>query len=51
VETITVAASRSSALGLSETVLLVGGVIVVVVLISMVFARLIRARRQSQRHA
>ena len=51
-ETITVAASRSSALSLWEMELLVGSTIVVVVLVSMVLVRLLRSRRQPhQPHA
>ena len=50
-ETITVAASRNSALSLSEMELLVGSAIVVVVLVSMLLARVLRARRHPQPRA
>jgi hypothetical protein len=46
VETITVAASRGSAFTLSETEMMVGSAIVIVVLAWMVLARLRRDRQQ-----
>jgi len=46
VETITVAAARPSAFSLSETELLVGSAIVIVVLAWMVLARIRRDRQQ-----
>jgi hypothetical protein len=46
VETITVAASRPSAFSLSETELLVGSAVVIVLLAWMVLARIRRDRHQ-----
>ena len=45
-ETVTVAATRSSAFSLSEMEMLVGSAIVIVVLAWMVFARLRRDRQE-----
>jgi len=46
VQTITVAASRPSAFSLSETELLVGSAVVIVLLACMVLARIRRDRHQ-----
>jgi len=48
VETITVAATRSSAFSLSEMEMLIGSAIVVAVLIWMVLSRVRRDRNQPQ---
>ena len=45
-ETITVAATRPNAFSLSETEMLVGSAIVIVVLVWMVFTRIRRDRHQ-----
>jgi uncharacterized membrane-anchored protein len=46
VETVTIAASRSSSLGVSETQLLVGSVVLIVVLAWMLLARIRRDRHE-----
>jgi hypothetical protein len=48
VETITVAATRSSAFGVSEMEMLIGSAIVVAVLVWMVLSRVRRNRNQPQ---
>jgi hypothetical protein len=48
VETITVAATRSSAFSLSEMEMLIGSAIVVAVLVWMVLSRMRRDRNQPQ---